>query len=183
MMDQSNLRNDPFDGFKRGEESALERYFMCYNRALYVSVCRIVGREEVAEEIVSEAFVKLWHHRGRINDTDHLCSFLYIVSRNGAIEYFRQAKRKEMIQKGSEEWAEPSFVELKESEIGMTQIVEQLYLNIGRLPPQGKKILILRYFRNKEVRVIARLMHLEEQTVRNHLGRSIRFLRNAMMNP
>ena len=62
----------------------------------------------------------------------------------------------------------------------MAQLVERLYFHIDLLPPQGKKILILRYFMNKDVKVIARLLHLQEQTVRNHIGRSLHFLRRSL---
>jgi len=180
MIDHPNQGRDLIDGLKRGDEKALQKYFERYHRGLYVMVNKIVRRDDVAEEIVNEAFVKLWRYRERITDTEHVCSFLYIVARNDAIEYFRASGREEKVMKGLSQLAELTFQEPMENEIRMAQLVERLYIQIDLLPPQGKKILVLRYFMNKDVKVIARLLHLHEQTVRNHIGRSLHFLRRSL---
>jgi len=180
MTDSSNQGKGLFDAFKKGDEKALEKYFDRYHRGLYATVNKIVRREDVTEDIVNEAFVKLWRHRDRINDIDHICSFLYIVARNDAIEYFRYSGRVEKVLKGLSQLAELTYEEPIENEIRMAQLVERLYIQIDLLPPQGKKILLLRYFMNKDVKVIARLLHIEEQTVRNHIGRSLHFLRKSL---
>jgi RNA polymerase sigma-70 factor (ECF subfamily) len=180
MTDHSQQGKDLIDELKRGDEKALNKYFDRYHRGLFVMVNKIVRREDIAEEIVNEAFVKLWRYRERVSNTEHVCSFLYIVSRNGAIEHFRTSGRLEKAIRGLSQLAELTYHEPTENEMKMTQLVEQLHLNIDLLPPQGKKILILRYFMNKEVKVIARLLHLEEQTVRNHIGRSLHFLRKSL---
>ena len=180
MIDQSQQDKDLIDELKKGDEKAFNKFFDRYHRGLFVMVNKIVRREDIAEEIVSEAFVKLWWYRERVGSTEHICSFLYIVSRNGAIEYFRASGRLEKAIRGLSQLAELTYHEPTENEVKMAQLVELLHLNIGLLPPQGKKILILRYFMNKDVKVIARLLHLEEQTVRNHIGRSLHFLRKSL---
>ena len=180
MIDHPNQGRELIDGLKRGDEKALQKYFERYHRGLYVMVNKIVRRDDVAEEIVNEAFVKLWRYRERVNDTDHVCSFLYIVARNDAIEYFRHSGRLEKAIKGLSQLAESTYLEPTENETKMAQLVERLYIHIDLLPPQGKKILVLRYFMNKDVKVIARLLHLQEQTVRNHIGRSLHFLRRSL---
>ena len=180
MIDHPNQGKELIDGLKRGDEKALQKYFERYHRGLYVMVNKIVRRDDVAEEIVNEAFVKLWRYRERVNDTDHVCSFLYIVARNVAIEFFRSSGKLEKAIKGLSQLAELTYQEPIENEVRMSQLIERLYIQIDQLPPQGKKILILRYFMNKDVRVIARLLHLQEQTVRNHLGRSLHFLRRSL---
>lgn len=180
MINQPNQGKELIDLLKSGDERALQKYFDRYHRGLYVMVNKIVRRHDVAEEIVNEAFVKLWRYRERVNDTDHVCSFLYIVARNDAIEFFRYSGREEKAIKGLSQLADATYQEPAENELRMTQLVERLYFQIDLLPPQGRKILILRYFMNKDVKVIARLLHLQEQTVRNHIGRSLHFLRRSL---
>jgi RNA polymerase sigma-70 factor, ECF subfamily len=180
MINQPNQGKELIDLLKSGDEKALQKYFDRYHRGLFVMVNKIVRRNDVAEEIVNEAFVKLWRYRERVNDTEHVCSFLYIVARNDAIEFFRCSGREEKAIKGLSQLAELTYQEPTENEVRMTQLVERLYLHIDLLPPQGRKILILRYFMNKDVKIIARLLHLQEQTVRNHIGRSLHFLRRSL---
>jgi len=50
---------------------------------------RCVGREDVAEEIVSEAFLKLYRNMGRIR-VDELPAWLYTVVKHKAVDYWRR---------------------------------------------------------------------------------------------
>lgn len=83
-----------FKQFKRGKERALAVYFEKHVRALLLFAYHLVKDEFVAEELVQDAFVKLWDSRGRMENEKHLKAFLYQATRNASIDYIRSAQNR-----------------------------------------------------------------------------------------
>src|SRR5690606_39149836 len=54
----------------------------------------VVKNRELAEEVVSDAFINLWKHRARLLEIESLDSYLYISVRNIAIRKVSQAKNR-----------------------------------------------------------------------------------------
>lgn len=83
-----------FMQFKRGKERALAVYFEKHVRALLLFAYHLVNDESVAEELVQDAFVKLWDSRHRMENEKHLKAFLYQATRNACIDYLRSAQNR-----------------------------------------------------------------------------------------
>lgn len=80
-----------FEQFKANDELALSIYFERHARALLLFAHRIIDDMDVAEEVVQDAYIKLWTARHRIADEVHLKHFLYQTTRNACIDYRRSA--------------------------------------------------------------------------------------------
>lgn len=78
-----------FEQFKANDDHALAAYFDRHVRALLLFAQRIIGEEHVAEELVQDAYVKLWMARDRIENEAHLKYFLYQTTRNACIDHLR----------------------------------------------------------------------------------------------
>ncbi|WP_312186551.1 sigma-70 family RNA polymerase sigma factor [Sphingobacterium sp.] len=78
-----------FQKFQEGNSRMLTYYFDKHVRALLVFAYHIVYDHDVAEEIVQDAFTKLWFSKANISTEGHLKSFLYKVTRHRAIDYLR----------------------------------------------------------------------------------------------
>jgi len=53
---------------------------------------RFIGNEEAAEDIVQEAFIKLWEKRTTYNDIPCLKTFLYVSVKNLCFNHIRNKK-------------------------------------------------------------------------------------------
>jgi len=78
-----------FKLFKANDDRALSTYFDRHARALLLFAQGIIADVMVAEELVQDAYVKLWMARDRIQNEIHLKSFLYQTTRNACIDYLR----------------------------------------------------------------------------------------------
>ena len=183
MFLQSNYK-DPvrlFGAFKEGDPGALRYFFDLHHQSLYLIVLGIVEEEEEAKDIVADAFEKLLRNRAKINDAEHLGRYLFIVARNGAIDYFRKLETRRRAKDQLGHLAETQYTEPTESEIIHVRLLEKIAQNVQRLPEQRKKIFLLFYFIDEDVRSIANRLNLKEQTVRNQLNRAIIALRKALL--
>ena len=174
-----NNLNSQFALFKDGDPNAFRYYYDLYHGALYTIVLGVVMDSEEAKDIVVTSFVKLMSYRTHLNGPDHLWKYLYIVAKNEAIDYLRRLKMRRKAEDKILQSAETVYSEAKEDEAIYMELLYKVADAMELLPPQQRKILTLRYFFGKNVRGIARLLCLEEQTVRNHLAKGIQFLRNT----
>lgn len=78
-----------FDQLKLGNERVLSTYFNRHGRALLLFAYRIVADASLAEELVQDAYVKLWAARHRLESDAHIKSFLYHTTKNACIDHLR----------------------------------------------------------------------------------------------
>lgn len=83
-----------------GDESALTALYDAFSPAIYGVVLRMVEKEEQAQEVLQDTFVKIWRN-ARSYDSGKGRPFTWMVNiaRNAAIDLLRSAdvKRSEMI--------------------------------------------------------------------------------------
>jgi RNA polymerase sigma-70 factor (ECF subfamily) len=72
----------------------MDRFETVYRQhfaAVFRMAMSLVGRRDVAEDLVAEAFLELHRHFGRIQ-TDELPAWLFVVVRNKARDHWRRQK-------------------------------------------------------------------------------------------
>jgi RNA polymerase sigma factor (sigma-70 family) len=72
------------------EEKHLKKIYNTYYKKLVYYVDEIVNDKEVAHDIASECFVKLWDSKSTHDDEKSITSFLRMHARNAAITYLRK---------------------------------------------------------------------------------------------
>jgi RNA polymerase sigma factor (sigma-70 family) len=169
-----------FEAFKQGEPSAFRYYFDRHNRSLYHIILGVVRIPEEAEDIVVNAFEKLWLDRERMNDADHIERYLFIVARNGAIDFFRKLNTRRKAQGELGLLADLIYIEPTEEEINRIRLLEKIVLEVQNFPAKQKKVFLHFFYKAEDVRSISNQLGIKEQTVRNHLSRAIMALRKAL---
>jgi len=77
---------------KNGNIKTFELLFNTYYRTLCFYAEGIVGEKEVAEEIVSDFFLKIWENRELIHITTSLQAYLYKGVYNNCLKYLEHIK-------------------------------------------------------------------------------------------
>ena len=183
MFFQSNHPQEPaklFEKFKKGDPEAFQYFYELHHQSLFCIIFKITGNTEEAKDIVADAFYKLANNLLKINDPGHLWRYLFIVARNGAIDYFRKLETSQKARQEIGQLSEIVYTEPKDTEIIFAQAWEKVNLAIQRFPVRRKRIFLLFYFFEKDTRSIAKQLNLKEQTVRNQLNRAIVALRKAL---
>ena len=76
--------------------------------------------KEVAEEIVSDVYVKIWNNRAEITKIHNLKSYLFICVKNGCLSYLRKIKNEKPMGVRKFLWV---FFFIKMSDIKKKEIV------------------------------------------------------------
>ena len=77
---------------QNGETQAFARLYDEFAEKLYRFVYFRVGHKEVAEDILSDTFVKAWQKIRSVSSPESLSGWLYQIARNNVIDYFVQCQ-------------------------------------------------------------------------------------------
>jgi RNA polymerase sigma-70 factor (family 1) len=162
--------------FQKGSEKAFEYFFKELYPQLTYYAMRILKKasgsenKEDAENVVSDAFMKIWQHRKDMHHPLQIRSWLYTTVRNDCLNLLHSHKVK--VDVTEELGVDDSFRErIKSDTYGI------LWAVVSALPDKCRDIIILYYVAGLNSREIAEAMNLSVSTVKNQLKRGIKLIR------
>lgn len=144
------------------------------------SFCKkLVHVNEVAEELVSEVFFKIWNNRKAIVIASSPKSYLYTAVRNISFDHLRKEKRYTLTNLESVLGVPCDYFDpQKRSEFAELQ--ERVDKAIAKLPKQCR--LVFQMSRDQGLRYseIAEKLNLSVKTIETQMGRALKSLRKSL---
>ncbi len=164
----------------KGDEAAFERLYAATRAKLFGVVLRILRRQDLAEEVIQEAYVKIWNSAGQFNPgLSSPITWMASIARNRAIDIVR--KRTEA---SIEE--EPAAMEVAAdtpdplARREMTEELKRLLECVGRLEPDRQKLVLLAYYNGWSREQLAAKFATPVNTVKTWLRRSMMDIRECL---
>lgn len=167
---------------RKGRSAALSEIYDLYAQELLVFCFSYTKSKQDAEEVVQDAFLRLWEMRSSIRSDHSLKSLLFRIAKNRVIDLFRGNVNSKIFadylvfqQSGSDRESEDMDYD------GYRTLVEKV---LKKLPPSQREIVRLSDFEGLDNEQIAQKLHLADKTVRNQLSSGnqlfYKLLRNAL---
>jgi RNA polymerase sigma factor (sigma-70 family) len=166
------------NSFREGDKDSFRWVYDQMVRPLTYFVENIIFSHDDAEDIVANAFYKLFHARAGMKSYEHIKRWLYVIVRNEAIDYLR-LKNKQRESRHDLAYLANNTEDHIETERVKAVLFQSVLAEIEKLPRQRKTILRLYFFEQKSTAEIAELMHLNSQTVLNHKAKALDSLRQS----
>ena len=150
-----------------------------YHRALYGIIFRIVNNDVLAEDILQDAFIKIWKNIDNYDSAKgRLFTWLVNVARNLAIDNYRSKDYTNQVKNQSMDDSVSSINELsqinsKVDHIGMKD-------TISRLKPEYIQVIDLLYFKGYTQEEVAKEYNIPLGTVKTRIRSAIIQLREKM---
>ena len=164
--------------FRQGDKEAFRLVYDEMVRPLTYFVENIIHSRIDAQDIVANAFHKLFHARSNMHSFEHVKRWLYVIARNESIDYLRAMSR-QRVSHDDLAYLESGIEKNAETERVRTMLLQDMHTEIERLPKQRKTILRLYFFEEKNTWEIARITRLSPQTVLNHKTKALDALRKS----
>jgi RNA polymerase sigma-70 factor (ECF subfamily) len=162
---------------RASDEGALEFLVAAYWHRLIRYVEGILDQEGGAEDVVQEAFIRLWMRRKELRMEGSFKAFLYTMARNAAIDERRRfGRRTALASRADPPGAQPS--PLAAAEASELQVVAGEA--IAALPARRREVFRLARFEGLSYKEIAEVMGLSPQTVANQMSRALTELHEAL---
>ena len=148
-----------------------------YGPDLVAMLWRILGNEQDACDAYQDTFVQLAYHRNG-QRPDNVKAFLFRSASNIAISMLRRRKvhAKACQALAKQETHAPSGMK----DLDMAHILQELRLNVARLPERLRSVVILRDFAEMPYLQVARMLGITQSTARIYRCRAIRLLSARM---
>ncbi len=170
-MDDNYLWRD----IKQGDRQALKKLHGKYFHPMCFYAARSIrGNSCLAEELVSDCFIKLWENRKKIDIQTSVTHYLFIILHNAVIDQFR--KKNMLTEPYSQEFSAPG----DEDEFDKQLEYARLHLAVRKLPDQCRKVLELAVFESLTYKEIAEKLQISCNTVKTQIGRAYKRLREIL---
>jgi len=136
----------------------------------------MVKSKEVAEEIVSDVFIKLWQIRNKIMEINNLRVYLYTVTKNLSLNYVSRNCKNVTVSLDSIDLE--AIVEVSEpaDQCISADMVTLIRRVIDKLPPQCKLIFQLVKEEGLKYKEVAAILNISPLTVRNQITIAVRII-------
>ena len=166
-------------GLKAQESSVLKTIYEKYSSALFGVITRIVNDDHLAEDILQEAFMKIWNNASSYESSKgRLFTWMLNICRNTAIDKMRSKGYKTSKKTASDEtvlYENPTKIydDIKPETIGLKDIV-------NKLKPEWKQLIDLIYFNGYTHQEASEELGIPLGTVKTRLRSAILLLREKI---
>ncbi len=140
---------------------------------------QLLGDFEEAQDIVQEAFIKLWNRREKLDEYRSVEALAMVTTRNLCLDKIKAKKYPtEKLENLKSDIPEPAM-ETKTDFVDLSDKIKEI---IRTLPEQMKTIIQLRDIEGYDFEEIAGILGMTENTIRVNLSRARRKVREIMIN-
>lgn len=166
---------------KKQEKAALEYLYDHYSAALYGIIVRIVKKEEVAEEVMQDAFFKIWKNMNSYDpEKGRLFTWMLNISRNLAIDKTRskeikKEQKSDQLENSVHKIDRENHKEFSPENIGVKELLDNLN-------PDQRKVVDLLYFQGYTQSEVAEEHEIPLGTVKTRLRIALKQLRKIVQH-
>lgn len=164
-----------------GDRAAAEECIRAHQGSLYAYMLRLSGRPDVAEDVVQDAFVRALTNLDRFDFRFRFSTWLFTIAKRlyvNACQKHKPAFDSDVVG-GWEGVGERPWAAMVDREV-QGNAKDAVRHALEALPEEQREIIILFYQLDWPITLIAEYMGMPEGTVKSHLHRSRRRMREAL---
>ena len=175
----SSEAKDLFKQFKSNDKNAITSLYNAYSRRLYNFAFAYLKTEEDAMDVVQEVFISIWNKRDTLNDDTNLEAYLFTVTKNSVISFFRKKTTEKeyldylyykVVRQHSDNGEQYDYNHLSDR---IRELTEQL-------PTQRKLIFKLSKEKGLSNKAIAEELNISIKTVEDHMTKARHFMKSQL---
>jgi RNA polymerase sigma-70 factor (ECF subfamily) len=164
---------------RQGDEAAFEQLVLRHQRYVFNLAYRVLGDYTEAEDMAQEAFVRVWRGLSGFRGQARFTTWLYRIVYNLCLNRLPGLQRERLQTEPLEEVLAdpgPSPADL----FAVREKMAFLHAQLDRLPEKYRLVLTLRYLQHLSYDEIAAALEMPMGTVKTHIHRAHRLLRERL---
>lgn len=162
-----------------GDEQALHDLMQEMADELLLFATGLVKSSKLAEEIVSDTFVKIWHKKRKLHEIRDVKSYLYIITRNACFNHLRSSKEELISLDDIQDFQLPAM-HSSDRESFQEEMLELIHQAIDSLPPKCKMAFSLAKIQGLRYKEISNIMGISVNTINNHIAKALELILEAL---
>ncbi|ROL57571.1 RNA polymerase sigma factor [Bacteroidetes/Chlorobi group bacterium ChocPot_Mid] len=161
------------NGDTKQKEDAFAELYTRYSRGIYAYCRRILGSEDLAEDIFQETFLSFLKSTEQERDMTNVQAFLLRIARNLCLNMNRQRKTKIFS-------LEDFDFGIEDNRLERTEISKIIISALDLLPDEQREAVVLQIYYDMSYQDMADFLGLPLSTVRNRVTRGKQFIRQVL---
>lgn len=162
------------------DESAYREIFISFYKPLQQFAFSFVKSRELAEEIVSDVFLKIWLNRSELHLVENLKVYLYVSIKNTSLKYLLKQHRQVAISIDELEVELESFSRTPEEIMLTAEMLNKIKESVNSLPPRCKIIFKLIKEDGLKYKEVAEILNISIKTIDNQLAIALKKISKAL---
>ena len=164
---------------KKDDRSVVDELFLFYYPRLYRFSKSILKMEDQIDDLLQEVFVKIWLNRHKIDRPETFNAFIFTITKNEVLNLIRSKLKEKSFRDAlylksvAVEYLPVQQLEFEEVKSGIDRIV-------ATLPERRQQIFLLSRMEGCSNKEIAKMLHISEKTVEDHISHAIRKIKSSM---
>ncbi|CAG5078135.1 RNA polymerase sigma factor; sigW [Thermobacillus xylanilyticus] len=171
----------------KGDQQAFAEIVGLYQDKLYHMAFRMLGSRQEAEDVVQEAFLRVYRNLDRYDEGMKFSTWIYRIATNLCIDRLRKRKATYSLDAESTEHEGldgyaviPSDDRTPESEMLLSETQRIVRQAIDTLPAKYKSVMVLRYLHDLSLQEIGEVLDMPVTTVKTRVHRGREYLRKKL---
>lgn len=166
---------------KSGEHAAFMEIYERHHQQLYNFVYKYIQDSNLVDDILHDAFLKLWEARSRVSLRFPIHQYLFRITRNLVFQELKNKARTLSLiadlSRGSTELDYFSAADFKYQEKEYEEIYQKA---VDSLPPQRQRVFILCREKGASYKEAAQILQISPQTVKEHMALALKSIRSYL---
>ena len=167
-----------------GDYASFERLYERYRTTVYRFVYQMIHKQDEAEDITQEAFVRAFQNLHRFREQAKFTTWIMRIAMNLCTDRIRMMQRRSSLEQqeasGALEWMTVGKVVDPVNEIESDRRAELVREAVLALPDHHRKVLVLRDFEDREYSEIAEMLKTSVGGAKLRVLRARRALRDKL---
>jgi RNA polymerase sigma-70 factor (ECF subfamily) len=164
----------------KGDAAAFEQLYGATRAKLYGVLLRILGRPELADEVMQETYLKVWKMAAKFDPTvASPITWMVAIARNRAIDIVRK-KGEVSIEEEPDALNVAADTPPPLARREMNEELKRLLSCLGKLDPEKQRIVLLAYYSGWSRDQLAKKLDIPVNTIKTWLRRSLLEIRGCM---
>lgn len=172
----NNKHADILDRCRNGEQKAYYEIYKLYSKAMFNICFRIVGSQEMAEDVLQEAFVNAFQNLRSFQGKSSFGAWLKRIVVNKAISYLRKNQLEMVMMDDNMEVADSEGI--NEDELVLK--IESVREAVQRLPNGFRVVFSLYLLEGYDHKEIAEILEISESTSKTQYNRAKKKLKEIL---
>lgn len=162
------------------DQKAFAQLYMSIQPFLKQFALAIIKNKELSEEIVSDVFIRIWQNRQKLQNIENFKLYLYISTKNTALNYASRHFRKETLSLDDIDINISAPIANPEQLMITSEAVKKIEAEIQKLPPRCRLIFKLVREDGLKYKDIASLLGISVNTIDNQMATALRKMKSAV---
>lgn len=167
-------------GFQKGDEKALSFFYHEFYPALAHYSFQLIQSRPVAEEIASEAFVKVWKMHYKLDSYPGIKAYLYKIVHRDSIEASKSQQKRAQNYKVL---LLPNDSNTPFDLMVRSEVYRLIHTALQHLTPANRRVIIMHYLEGKTTGQISKELKLHTSTIKTQKKQGLNALRKILMKP